>query len=189
MANLTTAQVEADVNYLMDSLGASNRLIPSASTLLKKSSVIPIVTIFLSFLSTVVFYFSAAWNEKNISGFLHFFLNEGWAVVAPAALIGVIFMMFTYGKLMMYFTVPEDVRSKSIILNHLHKVAGRVIKSFIIMMVLSVMLAAVSPWFTFAIPGLLFVMIFSVGLIVGSEINRLSAGIALEKISNLIKKI
>jgi hypothetical protein len=189
MANLTAVQVEADINLLIDSFDGKDRLIPSPPTLLKKSSVIPLLTIFLSFLSTIVFYFSSDWNEKTGAGFLHFFLTEGWVVVAPAAIIGVIFMLFTYSKLMMYFTVPENVRNKSIILKHLQRVTGRVIKSFIFMMMFSVILAGFSPWFTFAIPSLLFVMIFAVSLIVGAEINRLSIGLALEKISKLIKKI
>ena len=97
-------------------------------------------------------------------------------------------MAFTYSKLMMYFTVPEDVRKNSLILNHLQKITVRVVKFFIFMMFLSLVLAAFNPLFTFAIPALLFVMIFAMGFIVGSEINRFGTGLALEKVSSLIKK-
>lgn len=188
MANLTAAQVEEDVNYLIEGLDINKRLIPSASTLLKKSAAIPFLTILLSFISTIVFYLSSDWNERTLYGFSHFFLNEGWVVVAPAAIIGAIFMAFTYSKLMMYFTVPEDVRKNSLILNHLQKITVRVVKFFIFMMFLSLVLAAFNPLFTFAIPALLFVMIFAMGFIVGSEINRFGTGLALEKVSSLIKK-
>jgi hypothetical protein len=189
MSNFTVAQVEADVNYLMSSLDTNKRLIPSVAVLLRKSSFIPLLTILLSFISTAVFYFGSSWNEKTLDGFLHFFLTEGWVVVAPTIIIGAIFTLFTYNKLMMYLTVSDDVRSKSVILTHLQKLTVRIVKVFMLMMLVSVMLASTSPLFTFAIPVILLAMLFAIGLIVGAEINRLGTGLALEKISNLIKSI
>ena len=189
MGNLTVEQVEADVNYLMDSLDSNKRLIPSPSVLLKKTSFIPILSVVLSFISTVVFYFSADWNEKTIAGFIHFLATEGWAVVVPTTIIGLFFVLLTYNKLLMYLTLPEDVRSKSIILQHLHRVTRTTISLFICLMVGSVVLATISPWFSFAIPALLLIMMFALGIVIGSEVSRLGSGIALEKISQLIKKI
>jgi hypothetical protein len=189
MGNFTVEQVEADVNYLMDSLDSNKRLIPSPSVLLKKASSIPLLSVALSFISTAVFYFSAAWNEKTITGYMHFLATEGWAVVVPTAIIGLFFVLLTYNKLLMYLTLPKDVRNKSIILQHLHKVTSRTITLFIFLMVCSVLLAAMSPWFSFAIPALLLIMMFAMGIAIGSEVSRLGSGMALEKISNLIKKI
>lgn len=188
MSNLTAAQVDADVNYLINSLEVNKRLIPSASFLLKKSSFIPLLAIVLSFLSDVVFYVSSEWSEVTVSGFFHFFMTEGWVVTVPTAIVGVFFVLFTYSKLMMYMTVPESVRNKSLILNHLRKVTSRVVKFFMFLMACSVILSALSPWFTFAIPGLLFALIFAVGFTIGAEINRFGTGLALEKISSLIQK-
>ena len=189
MSILTAAQVEADVNYLMESLDVNKRLIPSASELLKKSTAIPLLAIVLSFFSTILFYVSSEWNEKTIAGFFHFFTNEAWVVVAPCVVIGLVFIVFSYNQLMMYLSVPEDVRNTSFILNHLRKVTSRVGSTFIGLMICAVFLTPLSPWFACAIPGLLFALIFAVGFIVGGEINRLGTGMALEKISNLLKKI
>ena len=189
MGNLTVERVEADVNYLIDSLSSNKRLIPSSSELLKKTSSIPLFAVFLSLLSTVVFYFTSAWNEKSFAAYAHFFKSEGWVVVVPTAIIGLFFVLFSYSKIMMYMTLPQDVRNKSIVLQHIHKVTSKIIFLFIFLMMCSVVLAAISPWFTFAIPALLLLMMFAMGIIIGSEINRLGSGIALEKISNLIKKI
>ncbi|MCM2447854.1 MULTISPECIES: hypothetical protein [unclassified Rahnella] len=189
MGNLTVEQVEADVNYLMDSLDSNKRLIPSSSVLLKKVSLIPLLSVVLSFISTVVFYFSAEWNEKTITGYMHFLATEGWAVVVPTTIIGLFFVLLTYNKLLMYLTLPDDVRNKSIILQHLHKVTSRIISLFIFLMVCSGVLAAMSPWFCFAIPALLLVMMFAMGIVIGSEVSRLGSGMALEKISKLVKNI
>lgn len=189
MGNLTVEKVEADVNYLIDSFGSNKRLIPSSSDLLKKTSSIPLLAVVLSLISTVVFYFSSAWNEKTLAGYMHFLATEGWVVVVPTAIIGLFFILFSYSKIMMYLTFPEDVRSKSILLKHLGKITSRTVSLFVFLMMCSVVLAAISPWFSFAIPALLLSMLFAMGIIIGSEINRLGSGIALEKISNLIKKI
>ncbi|NIG16232.1 hypothetical protein [Pantoea sp. Cy-640] len=189
MGNLTVEKLEADVNFLINSLDSSKRLIPSLSELLKKTSSIPLIAVALSFFSTVVFYFSSAWNEKTVAGYMHFFGTEGWVVVVPTAIIGLFFILLTYSKVTMYLTLPEDVRTESIILQHLCKVTSRTAFIFIFLMFCSVVLAALSPWFTFAIPALLLIMMFAMGIIIGSEINRLGSGMALEKISSLIKKI
>jgi len=189
MGNLTVEQVEADVDYLMDSLGSNKRLIPSPSVLLRTTSSIPLLSVVLSFISTVVFYFSADWTEKTTAGFLHFLATEGWVVILATAIIGLFFMLLTYNKVLMYFTLPEDVRNKSTILQHLNKVASRTVNLFVFLMMCSAALAAISPWFTFAIPALLLFMMFTVGIIISSEVNRLGSGMALDKISNLIKKI
>lgn len=189
MRNLTVKKLEADLNYLIEGLDSNKRFVPSLSEILKKTSSIPVVAVVLSFFSTVVFYFSSAWNEKTLAGFMHFFGSEGWVVVVPTAVIGLFFMLLTYSNVTMYLTLPEDVRTKSIILQHLSNIAIKTISSFIFLMISSVFLASISPWFTFAVPALLLIMMFFLGFIIGSEVNRLGSGMALEKISKLISKI
>ena len=134
MGNLTVEKLEADVNFLINSLDSSKRLIPSPSELLKKTSSIPLIAVALSFFSTVVFYFSSAWNEKTVAGYMHFFGTEGWVVVVPTAIIGLFFILLTYSKVTMYLTLPEDVRTESIILQHLCKVTSRTAFIFIFLM-------------------------------------------------------
>lgn len=119
MGNLTVEQVEADVDYLMGSLGSNKRLIPSPSVLLRTTSSIPLLSVVLSFISTLVFYFSADWTEKTTAGLLYFLATEGWVVILATTIIGLFFMLLTYNKVLMYFTLPEDVRNKSTILQHL----------------------------------------------------------------------
>jgi len=90
---------------------------------------------------------------------------------------------------MMYMAVPEDARRKSILLSHLKKIAQRTVMIFLTLMVIATVCSSVINWLAFGIPLLLFILLFAVNLVVGAEINRLGAGIALEKISKLINKI
>ena len=47
MGNLTAAQIEADVNFLINGLDANHRQIPSATELMKRSAAIPFFTVLL----------------------------------------------------------------------------------------------------------------------------------------------
>jgi hypothetical protein len=56
-------------------------------------------------------------------------------------------------------------------------------------MIVSSLLSGISVWFALAVPALLFALFVVTSILVSAEINRLGAGMALEKISSLIKKI
>lgn len=189
MNNLTMANVDADISMLMDGFSSDKRFIPSVSKLLKISTFTPFLAGVLSFISVIAVYFSVYQERASLKGFWDFFTSEGWVVVAPTVIVGLLFSFMTYTNLMVYMTVPDSLRNKSIILNHLKKVAQRTVTVFLMLMALSALLSGVYSWMAFAIPGLLFILFFAVNLVVGAEINRLGAGLALKKISELINKI
>jgi hypothetical protein len=106
MANLTTAQVEADVDLLMDCLGAKYREIPSTASLLKRSSALPLFAVALSVLSNFVFYYSFYKEDATISGFLSFFVSEGWYLIAITAVIGLFVFFMAYNNQLTYLSLP-----------------------------------------------------------------------------------
>jgi hypothetical protein len=85
--------------------------------------------------------------------------------------------------------VPKNVREKSVILLHLKKIVQRTVSVFAFLMFFAALASSYVSWAVLAIPVLMMVLFFSVNIIVSSEINRLGAGIALEKVSSLLKKI
>lgn len=189
MNNLTVAEVDADVTMLLDNISSGKRNIPSLTRLLKICIVIPSITLLLSLLSDVVGYLSLYDGKVSVQGYFDYFSSDGWAVVMPTAIVGMLFAFMTYNNLMMYMTVPDYIRRKSAILTHLKSVAQRTVISFLLLIAACAILAGFSPWFSVAIPVLEFALLFTVNLVVSAEINRLGAGIALEKISKLISKI
>jgi len=189
MANLTMADVDNDVSMLMGSFRSNERHIPSFVRLLKTRASVPLLAITLSILSDINGYLSLYQKQASISGYYYYFLSDGFAVVVPTIVVGLLFSFMTYNNLMMYMAVPQDVRNKSVILSHIKKIVKRTVTLFLVLMIFSASLAGLTPWFSIAIPALLFVLLFAVNLVVSSEINRLGAGLVLEKISNLIKKI
>jgi amino acid transporter len=189
MNNLTLSDVNADISMLMEGFSSDNRHVPSVAHSLKISFSIPLVAVFFSMVSVLIVYFSIYSGRSSLNGLVDFILSDGWAVVVPTAIVGFFFALLTYSNLLVYFAVPEDIRNKSFILNHLKKVASRTVTAFIMLMAVATVFSVFSPWFAVGIPLNLFLLLFAVNLVVGSEINRLGAGLALEKISNLIKKI
>lgn len=189
MNTLSTADINADVSMLMGSFSSEEKAIPSSTSLFKISVVVPSIAILLSILSNILGYISLYKDDSSFSGFYDDFLSDGWAVLLPTVIVGVIFSFMTYNNLMTYMAVPEKVRSKSLILSHLKKIAQRTVMIFLTLMVIATVCSSVINWLAFGIPLLLFILLFAVNLVVGAEINRLGAGIALEKISKLINKI
>jgi len=189
MTNLTAAQVEADVDRLMGSLGANQREIPSATSLMKRSSALPLFSAALSILSTLIFYLSFNREDTSMEGFLNFFVSEGWYLLAITVGIGLFVFLMTYNNQLTYLSLPSSIRNESLIVSHLGKIVRKSVITFCLLMIMSCLLSGISVWFAIAVPALLLALFVITSILVSAEINRLGAGLALEKISNLIKKI
>lgn len=188
MSNFTMAKVDDDVSMLIESLSSSHRLIPSSLQLLMLSFVVPVISLIAAFMSDVIGYASLSGSQLSLQGYYFYFLSNGWAVIVPPLLIGLLFAFMTYNNIMLYMAVPEDTRRNSLVLSHLRKVAKRAVNFFLLLMFTSEILSVIKAWAALAIPALEFALLFAVNMIVGAEINRLGADLTLEKISNLIKR-
>ncbi|QKJ89287.1 hypothetical protein PMPD1_4389 (plasmid) [Paramixta manurensis] len=191
MANFTKAEIDADMAILTDKLSSGDRVIPSSSDLLKKCFFIPVISVVLSFVSTMIFYLvdSQRYPDVYSEGFLKFLTSDGWVVVVPTAIIGLFFSLMTYNNLIAYLTIPENVRQSSLILSHLKRVVKRTITFFLVFMLLSTISSGFISWMAFGVPASELALFFIVNIVVGMEVNRIGSGLALEKISSLIKKI
>lgn len=189
MGNLSVSEINADISMITGSFSSDHRVIPSPSKVFRVSLLFPMLAVMLSFVSISMVYMSFYSDINSIYGYWDYFLSEGWAVTVPTAIIGLVFAFMTYNNIIMYMAIPEDVREKSLIFSHLRKVIKRTFVFFVGLMILSVILSGFISWFAFGIPALEFALFLVLNMIVGMEINRLGAGLALEKISNLIKKI
>ncbi|MGP9437891.1 hypothetical protein EEAAV_27335 (plasmid) [Rahnella aceris] len=189
MGNLTAAQIEADVNFLINGLNANHRQIPSAMELMKRSAAIPFFTVLLSILSTVIFYASFDKDDASIKGFVSFLLSEGWYLLAITTVVGLLVFLMTYNNQLTYMSLPLEVRNNSLLVSHLTRIVRKLIITFCTLMIVSSLLSGLSAWFAIALPVLLLSLFIVSSILVSFEINRLGAGLALEKISQLIKNI
>ncbi|WP_028715675.1 hypothetical protein [Pantoea ananatis] len=189
MASLTTADVNADLDMLTNTFSSGKRIIPSNTDLLKACFYVPAISVLLSLLSTFsIFCFEFA-KEMSLSHYWDFLMTDGWAVILPTAIIGLFFAFMAYNNLIMYMTIPAEVRVKSLILSHLKRVVQKTVFLFLTCMFISSVTAGFVPWFAFGVPALEFALLFVINIVIGSEVNRLGAGVALEKVSALLKKI
>lgn len=189
MSNFSVADVNSDVEMLMSSFSSGERLLPSSSHLFKISLVVPSFAFALSLIGDVLGYLSLASEQHSIVGYYQYILSDGWAVLLPTFVLGLFFAFMVYNNLLAYMAVPKDVREKSLILNHLKALVQRTITVFAFLMIVAALASIYVSWAVLAIPALMMVLFFSVNIIVSSEINRLGAGIALDKVSSLLKKI
>ncbi|PIJ48161.1 hypothetical protein BOM23_24125 [Erwinia sp. OLMDLW33] len=189
MSNFTIAKINADISMLMESLSASERLIPSSGRLLKLSLLVPTTALIAAFISDIIGYTCLLGSQASLRGYYSYFLSDGWAIVIPTFIIGLLFAAMTYNNLTLYMVVPEHARRKSLILRHLRKIAKRTVGVFIFLMIGSAILSGFKAWYGLAIPALEFALLFTINIIIGAEINRLGVGIAVEKMSKLISNI
>ncbi|KGT92355.1 hypothetical protein [Enterobacter cancerogenus] len=191
MSQFTKAEIDADMAMLTEKIASGGTVIASSTDLLKKSFFIPALSILLSLVNTWTFYYinSLTYKYAYSEGYIDFLMSDGWVVLIPTVVIGVLFSFMAYNNLLIYLTIPDEVRKTSLVVGHLEKIVFRTVIFFLGLMLISVILSSFISWFAFGVPILEFALFFVVNLIVGMEINRLGAGLALEKISSLIKKI
>ncbi|MEJ5174668.1 hypothetical protein [Erwinia sp. MYb416] len=189
MKGLLASEVSADLTMLMEGFSMQNRIVPSASDSFKLSAVIPLTALFMSFISASVVYFTGYNPVLTLNAFVDYFLTDGWIFIAPTLVVGLLFTFMAYSNLLLYLAIPQSFRKRSLVVQHLKKVAKRIAGFFVLLMMISTLLSGYSTWFAFAVSGLLFALLFIINLVVVAEINRLGAGIAVEKINKLISKI
>ncbi|HAU5565808.1 TPA: hypothetical protein JD264_18625 [Serratia fonticola] len=189
MKGFLASDISADLSMILDGFSQDERIVPSALDIFKLSALMPIVSLLLSFISLSLVYFSGYKPALNLNGFMEYFLSDGWVFLAPTIVVGMVFMLMAYNNMTLYLTIPEETRARSLVIEHLKKLAYRIVIFFATLMLISTFLSCYSTWFAFGVPALEFALLFAVNMVVGVEINRLGAGLVIEKISNLIKKI
>ncbi|MEN4892601.1 hypothetical protein [Erwinia billingiae] len=191
MSQFTKAEIDADMAMLTEKIASGCTVIASSSDLFKNSFFIPVLSFILSLVNTWTFYYinSLRYKYAYSEGYIDFLTSDGLMVLVPTIVIGLLFSLMAYNNLLLYLSIPDDVRKKSLLLSHLRKVVFCTVIFFLAFMLISVILSSFISWFAFGVPILELALLFVVNLIIGMEINRLGAGMALEKISKLISKI
>lgn len=189
MKGLFASDVSADLAMLMEGFSMDKRIVPSVSDSFKLSAKIPLLAVFMSFLSALIVFLTGYNPVLTLNALADYFLSDGWVFIVPTLVVGLLFTFMAYNNLLLYLAIPESFRKRSLVVKQLRKVVKRTVGFFVLLMVISTLLSFYSTWFAFAVPGLLFCMLFIINLVVGAEISRLGAGIAVDKISKLISKI
>lgn len=190
MSGFSVKEVNADISMLFGCLSDPDRRIPSFSDIARKSSLIPIFTTIVSFISVLVYYSSLATRHPDtVEAFSKFFVEEGWYPVGASIVIGFLFFIMSYTNLTLYMTIPFSVREKSLLVKHLTRLVRRVVIIFFVFIGIAAFLTALQPLLSFAIPGAMFVFLFVINLIISLEINRLGMGPVLEKMNKMLSKI
>lgn len=190
MSKLTVKDVNEDLNMLLSCFGEQSRDIPSFGDIASKSVLVPLVSVCASIIGVVFFYASGLIRHPDtVDNFGVFFFNEGWYPVAASAVVGLLFFAMCYTNLTLYVTIPQEVREKSVLVQHMVKLVRKSVMTFFILIGLAACFTALEPALIFAIPVGTFIFLFVINIVISLEINRLGMGPALEKLSALVKKI
>lgn len=186
---ITMMEVNEDIQSLIINMSRAGRRLPSVAQLLRLGIKIPFFTMLCSLAGLSVIYISKPSYQGDTLGFFSFIFFEGWIVHVLCVALGAIFFLMSYFSLNTYLSIPEECFSKSIVLKHLKNTARKTVYFFMALMIASVFMTLISPRFVFLIPTLQIVMFFIVNIVISFEINRLGAGIFMEKLADIIKKI
>lgn len=185
---ITRNDINNDMKILSDSISDMNRPLVSPGKALKLALFWPGVCVLgyavAVILMVVNFVPSHDFGMFSISGLI------GNLFVAA---IGVLFALGGglgfYGPALMYLTIPEDVRKKSIIIDRLKKI---LIKACVFFLVCNFALALFACFYRDAIygmPVLVFLSFFITQSIISAEIARYGVAPAMEKMVSLARKI
>lgn len=189
MSELTSSAVKKDLSDVLKYFELNSMGIAPHGSLIRLSLIVPMFSISFSVLSVIVVYLSNYGLDGREGGVFRYFMTDGWALVLPTFITALFFSLMAYNNLMLYLSIPLEVKRSSIVITHLKNVVKRMVISFFIALFIFSLLSWVSPWFAVAIPVMQLVFLFVVNIVVSSEINRLGIGLALEKFSTLINKI
>lgn len=114
MSQFTKAEIDADMTMLTQKIASGSTVIASSSDLLKKAFFIPALSLLLSLVNTWTFYYinSLRYKYAYSEGYIDFLTSDGLVVIIPTVVVGIIFSIMAYNNLLLYLSIPEDVRKK-----------------------------------------------------------------------------
>ncbi|HEY3591473.1 MAG TPA: hypothetical protein VGL07_15650 [Buttiauxella sp.] len=186
--DITRNDINNDIKMLSDSVADMDRPLVSPRKALKLALFWPGICV-LGYTVAVVwmivtFVPSHNFGMLSISG-----LVGNFFVAAIGALFALGFGLGFYGPALMYLTIPEDIRNKSIIITRLKRLAKKVWTFFL---VCHFALALFSCFYRDAIYGmipLVFLSFFITQSIISAEIGRYGIAPAMEKMVSLARKV
>lgn len=182
-------RVREDVTMILNSFNANNMVIPSIKQILKISTFLPLVAIALSILN-VMFFFT--FHSESLSFGREYYWDEvlGGLLYAalPTVIVGFLLFVMFYNNAVLYLSIPEDTRNKSLLIRHIRTVVKRISIGFIALNVIFILFAGMAPILVFATPLSTFLLLFTFGFVVSAEVNRLGMGPIMDKLSEIVRK-
>lgn len=183
-------RIKEDVTMVLNSFNAVNRTVPSIKQILKISAAIPMIAISLSIINVIWFF---TFYSESLSFGREYYLSEilgGFLYVTiPTFVIGMLLFVMLYNNAILYLSIPEKAREESLLISHIRSVVKRISIGFITLNVFFILFSGVAPILVYATPLSTFLLLFTFGLVVSAEINRLGIGPVMVKLSELVKKI
>jgi hypothetical protein len=190
---ITQNDINNDIKILSDSIADMNRPLVSSGKALKLALFWPGICM-LGYAVAVVWMIVTFVPVHDLVGNTMYLLDIGGLggnlfVAAIGALFALGFGLGFYGPALMYLTIPEDIRNKSIIITRLKRLAKKVWTFFLMC---HFALALFSCFYRDAIYGmipLVFLSFFITQGIISAEIARYGVAPAMEKMVSLVRKI
>lgn len=183
-------RIKEDVTMILNSFNTADRTAPSIKQILKISIFIPLIAISLSIINVICFF---TFNSKSLKFGVEHYLSEifGGLLYAtlPTVVVGLLLFVMIYNNAILYLSIPEGVREQSLLIGHIRNVVKRILMGFVTINVIFILLSGMAPILVFATPLTTFLLLFTFGLVVSAEINRLGMGPVMDKLSGLVKKV
>jgi len=190
---ITQNDINNDIKMLSDNISDMNRPLVSSGKALKLALFWPGIYV-LGYAVAVVWMIVTFVPVHDLVGNTMYLLDGGGLggnLIAAAfgTVFGFGFGFGFYGPALMYLTIPEDIRNKSIIIARLKKI---VIKAGRFFLICHFALALFTCFFRDAIYGMPVLVILSFFItqsIISAEIGRYGIAPAMEKMVSLARKI
>ncbi|WP_222838355.1 hypothetical protein, partial [Cronobacter sakazakii] len=176
--------------YLSENLQRGDNCIPSALRIWKKCFLIPFVCFVINLIGIVCFYLRSEKGEGlSFNGFYDFMTDGGMYPAIGTLIVGLFVGLLSFQYVLAYEVFHEEVKRQSILMRKARKGSQKFILALISLCVLSSLIGIFNPVFLLGTPVCMFVFIFIMNIVAGTELARYGAAPLLEKVSSLAKKI
>ncbi|MFJ5375133.1 hypothetical protein ACIPTP_21660 [Pectobacterium versatile] len=196
---ITNADVKADFSIILQGIRSDNRNIASPLDSLLVSLVFPVAMMLTCLVANGVFFLKAIygiergeWDLDTYFSAFHIYMDSSILLPSIYATILMVFIFTAcaYVNVLIYLSIPEDVRRKSIILRVITKGIMRIAFSIWTISVLITMTGFFidNTFILNCFPILVFISLFVFNLYLGYETARYGLSPAIGVLSDLMKK-
>ncbi len=187
---MTYDDIDNDLLLISDLLDNRSKKIPSAAKVWGYAGFIPGVCVALNFLTAVgIFIKSHGINEVVSDNFLSFITDYLLSFGGATLVIGIFMMLFIYPNTLLYLSVSDELKEKSVIVSKIVKKIRFFIFLLFAINVIAMVVGFINPYAIFVTPISLVCFLFITMIALSTETARYGLIPMMNKLSAVVRKI
>lgn len=195
----TNGEAKKEIAEIIAGIGSDERPVSSSKEAFKIVAIYPVMMVLTVILMWFIFYAMMVLTGDNTGQKISFYFEAaqlimgygGWISVGATIVIAVFFMLINYSTVLIYLSIPEDIRRRSKIIASMRSMIKKMCLTLWVGATLLSFVGILSHWMILmavSVPAVMFISIFIVNGYIGMQSARYGLGVVMSTANKMLSQ-